>query len=40
MNARGRPYKTIGWVLFFIALAVFAVYHISHGFPGPDIMIR
>jgi hypothetical protein len=40
MNAKGRPYKFIGWVLFFLALTVFAVYHISHGFPGPDIMIR
>jgi hypothetical protein len=31
MNAKGPPYKIIGWVLFFFALAVFTVYHISHG---------
>jgi hypothetical protein len=40
MNAKGRPYKIIGWALFFLALAVFTVDHISHGFPGLDIMIR
>jgi hypothetical protein len=40
MASTGYPYTAIGWVLFFLALAVFVVYHVSHGFPGLDIMIR
>jgi hypothetical protein len=40
MSDKARPYKAIGWTLFILALAVFALYHISHGFPGLDIMIR
>jgi hypothetical protein len=34
------PYKATGWALFILALAIFMVYHISHGFPGLDIMLR
>ena len=40
MASNGYPYKAIGWTLFFAALLVFLVYHVSHGFPGLDIMIR
>ena len=34
------PYKHIGWTLFVAALAIFIIYHVSHGFPGLDIMLR
>jgi hypothetical protein len=33
-------YKYVAWALFFVALAVFLVYHFSHGFPGLDILLR
>ena len=40
MSTNNQVYKRIGWTLFFASLAVFLVYHISHGMPGLDIMIR
>jgi hypothetical protein len=36
----GNQYQAVGWTLFFVALAIFIVYHVSHGFPGLDIMLR
>jgi hypothetical protein len=40
MPKKVRSYGYVGLIVFFAAIAVFLVYHISHGFPGPDIMIR
>jgi len=40
MVSTGYPYKAIGWTLFFLGLGIFLLYHISHGFPGLDIMLR
>jgi hypothetical protein len=35
-----QPYQLIGWTLFFASVAIFLVYHISHGMPGLDVMVR
>jgi hypothetical protein len=40
LMASNNRYKVIGWTLFFASLAIFLVYHISHGMPGPDMLIR
>jgi hypothetical protein len=40
MASINRRYKLVGWTLFFASLAVFLIYHISHGMPGPDMLIR
>jgi hypothetical protein len=40
MASNDKRFKLIGWTLFFASLAIFLVYHISHGMPGLDVMVR